>query len=203
VKEDRIRDPEQAAPEPAGALDLVSASPVSQLQARIGNAGLARLHPIQRQAAAPDWIRNQLGISSADETSFDRLREAHQAASGDVPVPHGGVPLDGHLREHSERQLGVSLGDVRIVPNADQACDAMGAVAFATPGQSHGHDVCLSSSVRLDSEEGQFTLMHELAHVAQQKRGETAGLDGIGGDEARRDSLEQAADACAGKMTRS
>ena len=45
--------------------------------------------------------------------------------------------------------------------------------------------------------------MHELAHVAQQKRGETAGLDGIGGDEARRDSLEQAADACAGKMTRS
>jgi len=54
----------------------------------------------------------------------------------------------------------------------------------------------------LAPQEGRFTLMHELAHVAQQQRGEATGLSGLGGDEGARAHLEDQADAAAARGLR-
>jgi hypothetical protein len=56
--------------------------------------------------------------------------------------------------------------------------------------------------VDLESADGQFTLMHELTHVAQQKRGQSDALDGLGGDESTREALEADADRSAAHCAR-
>lgn len=199
---DRDRTREQAREDRASRADLDERpSRVQQLQSRLGNARLLQLRAaaIQREGA-PDWVRDQLGIGPTQEANFARVQEAHAAAeqaAASVSLPGGGTQLDASVRDHAESHLGMPMGDVRVVQGADAACDAMGAVAFAT-----GSEIYLSSSVDPSSADGQFTMAHELAHVAQQKRGETSGLEGLDGDAGKRESLEQAADATAAAMLR-
>jgi hypothetical protein len=184
-------------------------SRVQQMQSRMGNAQLLQMRsavqarstaePIQTEGA-PDWIKSQLGIGAAEESNHDRVTQARETAAeqaSSMTLPSGGEKLDAPIQKHAEEHLGVPLGDVNVVKGADAACDSMGAMAFAS-----GNDVFLSSSVDTNSEDGKFTMAHELAHVAQQKKGETSGLEGLGGDETKRTDLENSADSAASKMLR-
>jgi hypothetical protein len=140
---------------------------------------------LRRAVQQRAWARDQLGVTSQDEESFDRAEAADAAA---VNLPGGGAPLDPAIQTRAEATMG-SLGDVRVIQNADAVCAPMAAHAFAA-----GNEVYLSSGVDLGSPDGQFTLMHELAHVRQQQDGKTSGLEGLGGDAQVRDSLESHAD---------
>jgi hypothetical protein len=175
---------------------------VQQLQRTVGNARLLQLRrAVQRQetpaADVPDWVKAGLGL---DMRGMPASAEAMEASSSAVDVPTGGQPLPDAVRLHAENALGVSLDGVSIASGADSACKPIQAQAFTADDGGGKHTVALSSDVNLDSEDGQFTLMHELAHVAQQKRGEASELSGLGGDAGSRDNLEHAADRAAAKM---
>jgi hypothetical protein len=175
-------------------------SAVNELQRSLGNARLVQMRrAVQRRAQvpaqdAPDWIKEGLGLSArgvpTDETATEPV---------DVSVPQGGQPLPAAVREEAESHLGVSMTGVSIVSGADQACRPIQAQAFTTEAGGQ-HVVALSSDVDLTSQDGQFTLMHELAHVAQQKQGATSDLEGLGGDDGCREHLENQADEHAKKI---
>lgn len=183
MSEFRRRDP-SGAPDRAGAA-APAHSPVAQLQRALGNQRLLQLRRTMQRRA---WAREQLGVTAQDEANVDRVDAADVAA---MDLPGGGAPLDPAIQARAEATMG-SLGDVRVIPNADAVCAPMEAHAFAS-----GNEVYLSSGVDLGSADGQFTLMHELAHVRQQQDGKTSGLAGLGGDAQQRDALETHADAVA------
>jgi hypothetical protein len=174
-------------------------SPVQRLQRRYGNAGLLQLRStVQRRRSladgdAPSWIKDELGVTAETEENARQARTAADAAET-LQLPGGGSPLARDVREPAERALGVPLGDVNVVERGDSATNPLQAHALAAADESGGHSVVLSSGVDLGSGEGQFTLMHELAHVAQQKKGEADALEGLGGDESVREHLERKAD---------
>lgn len=178
------------------------ATRVEMLHRALGNDRIMQLRqsrqrgaPVQRQAAAPAWIKNQLGISGEDEQNLARQESAMAAAANEsTAVPSGGQRLPADTAQAVSGHLGVDVGDTRVVQNADAACRSMGAHAYATTSGSGEPVVALSSDVDLKTPEGQFTLNHELAHIAQQKRGQSDGLTGLGGDPAQRDALERDAD---------
>src|SRR5262245_10503475 len=127
------------------------AGALSQLQARMGNQRLLQL----RKA----------------------LQCRNGAGATEPPIPAAGAALPKELEREAERELGVAMDNVFVTQRADEACEAMGgALAFTTPIDG-GHLIALSSGVDVGAEDGRFTLLHELAHVAQQRRGQTAALD--------------------------
>lgn len=169
-------------------------SPVVQLQRSMGNARLLQLR--SRMAAVQAH-----GMSMADATahaeqhateSFEAQRQA-QAEDPGVVIPSGGQALPSSVQKTAEQHLGVSLGDVQVISNADSATKPIQAQAFATE-DAGVPKVVLGNDVDLNSKDGQFTLAHELAHVAQTKKGANAGLTGLGGDEGLRNHLENDAD---------
>jgi hypothetical protein len=166
--------------------DREAPSEVQALQRQLGNRALVQLRRALQRRSAPQWMRDELGPSA-------------ERAGDEVQVPSGGQPLPPAIQRQAEAQLGTSLAAVTIAQGADAACDGLGALAFATPDERGGHTVALSSAVDLASDEGRFTLLHELAHVAQQQRGATAALAGLGGDEGTRAQLEADADAFAAR----
>jgi hypothetical protein len=195
---------QDAARRPQGRPDIAAEdqpAPVgrlAQLQRTYGNAGLLQLRALQRQrtfsgAETPEWLKREAGITPQSEANF-REAETATAAVEDLSIPSGGNPLAREAREPAERALGVDLGDVNVVERGDSATTPLQAHAFAAQNEGGGHSVVLSSGVDLKSGEGQFTLMHELAHVAQQKKGEADTLEGLGGDESVREHLERKAD---------
>jgi hypothetical protein len=151
-------------------------SRVQALQRSLGNDGINRL----RAAMKRDAVQRRGG------------GDAHEA-DADLDVGSGGRPLTPAVQRRAEAALGVPLHDVRVVAGADAACRAADAVAF-TRHEGGVPTVALSSAVDPDTSDGAFTLMHELGHVAQQKRGEADGLEGLGGDPGLRSSLEADAD---------
>jgi Domain of unknown function (DUF4157) len=176
-------------------------SPAARLQRRLGNAGVTQLRSrLQRRtfsgAETPQWMKDEVGITAESEANAARAERVEDAADGLSFSSSGGTPLARELREGAERDLGVSLGGVRVVHD-DAAARSVEALAFAS-----GSDVVLSRQVDLDTRDGQFTLAHELAHVAQQQRGQADALDGLGGDPSLRASLEQDADASAARILR-
>jgi hypothetical protein len=175
------------------------ASPAALLQRTLGNQRVLQLRRlVQRQlrrGEAPEWVRREIGETPESVRAVERSLEADAAAES-VPLG-GGEPMAPGLRRWAEAATGGSFGGVRIVPGADASCSAMDALAFATPDESGGHEVHLSSQVDLGSQEGRFTLLHELAHVRQQQAGQTGDLAGLGGSEGTRDSLEAEADSVA------
>src|SRR5262249_11414089 len=144
---------------------------------------------------APSWLNAELGIGAHDEQAFERSTEAMRAAEN-LQLPGGGAALPHDVRQHAEATLGVPLDGVRLITGADAACAPLGAAAFTAP-DGGGHAVVLASDADPGSPEGRFTLYHELAHVAQQRRGEADSLDGLGGDDCRRAQLESEADRIA------
>lgn len=103
-----------------------------------------------------------------------------QASHGNAYVQRmvaGGLaarPLDPGVRSAAEAALGEELGDVQLHTDevAGQEADALGARAFA-----RGTDIYFGpGEYRPESRSGQELLAHELAHVAQQRRGESGSM---------------------------
>jgi hypothetical protein len=196
-EQDAARRPRER-PTAAGEDQHAPIGRIAQLQRRYGNAGLLQLRALQRQrtfsgAETPEWMKQEVGITPQSEANF-REAETATTAAEELSVPMGGAPLSREVREPAERAFGVGLGDVNVVERGDSATTPLQAHAFAAQNEGGGHSVVLSSGVDLGSGEGQFTLMHELAHVAQQKKGEADSLEGLGGDESVREQLELKAD---------
>jgi hypothetical protein len=191
----RRRRADGAGAEPDG----VDASPVQRLQRRYGNAALLQLRSSWGAGGAPGWIKEELGVTAETEEDARRAKALTEAAET-AEIPSGGSPLAREVREPVERRLGVSLSDVNVVERGDSATKPLEAEAFAAADTAGRHSVVLSSGVDLGSPEGQFTLAHELAHVAQQKKGEADSLEGLGGDESVRNRLEQNADEDAKRL---
>lgn len=166
-------------------------SPVMQLQRSVGNSRLLQLRARAMQARMSMSEATQSVEQQADE-SFAAQRQA-ALAEPDISIPGGGQPLPHRVQQTAEKHLGVPMNDVQMVQNGDAATKPIQAQAFATE-DAGVPKVVLSSDVDLQSKDGQFTLMHELAHVAQQKKGSTGSLEGLGGDAGHRDHLEHDAD---------
>jgi Zn-dependent peptidase ImmA (M78 family) len=168
-------------------------SPVAQLQRNVGNAQLLQLrakHAVQK--------RDLVEEARADQAARKEEQMASQGDEAQVAIPSGGQSLPQPVQARAEAELGVPMGDVKVVHGADNATDPIGAKAFTT--EQGGTPTVVMGSADMGSPDAQFTLMHELTHVAQQKRGMAGGLDGLGGDEGQRESLENHADAHAAKM---
>ena len=97
---------------------------------------------------------------------------------GPGPLPEAvvgpGVPLPEWLRGRFEEPFGIDLAEVSVHtgPRAHAAADRIDALAFTV-----GSDIVLGHDApRLDSRQGIRLIGHELAHVAQQARGEAVGL---------------------------
>ncbi|MFD9359344.1 DUF4157 domain-containing protein [Streptomyces sp. NPDC060031] len=118
------------------------------------------------------------------EAAADRFAERYESlAHGAVrPMPRldsaasptgtAGAPLDSATRADMEPRLGWDLSQVRVHTGrgaADSAA-ALGAQAYTV-----GRHIVLGDGVRPGSGAGQRLLAHELAHVAQQARGEGLG----------------------------
>lgn len=118
------------------------------------------------------------------EAAADRFAERYESlAHGTVrPMPRmdaaasptgtAGAPLDSATRAAMEPRLGWDLSQVRVHTGrgaADSAA-ALGAQAYTV-----GRHIVLGDGVRPGSGAGQRLLAHELAHVAQQARGEGLG----------------------------
>lgn len=173
-------------------------SPVAQFQRTVGNSRLLQLRAMQRAA-----IQRHDAFDAAREDAAARFEAHEQArleqAADQISIPAGGQPLPAAVQARAEKHLGMPMDDVRVVHGADSATDPIQAQAFTT------HDggapkVVMGSGVDLNSKDGQFTLMHELTHVAQQKQGMSNGLAGLGGDNGLRDHLESHADQNAAQM---
>ncbi len=168
---------------------------VEALQSRGNDRLLQRRGKVDASTdETPAWIRDQLGIGAAEEERFAKRQELHEEGET-ITLPGGGVPLAAPLRQAAQEQLAMDLGHVRVIEGADSLCNALDAQAFAS-----GSEIYLSNAATPSSAEGQFTLMHELSHVEQQGRGKADGLEGVGGDEKLRRTLEDEADVNANQM---
>ncbi len=146
---------------------------------------------VQRQG----WIEHELGITEQSKANFGTAITAYSAN----PVQFsnsGSTALPQHIAFAAEQHHGVGLDRVRLVHGgqADNYCNSMSATAFATPDNQGETNIFMHSQLPVDSPQGQHTLLHEVSHAVQQIRGETNGLDGLGGDQSRRDLLEKSAD---------
>ena len=168
-------------------------SPVAQLQRGIGNAAL-----LQMRAQRAVQNRDIFDEAREDQAARRAATEQAMAEQAVVAIPSGGEPLPAAVQARAEAQHGVSMADVKVVHNADAATDPLGAKAFTT--QDGDTPKVVMGTADMTSQDAQFTLMHELTHVAQQKKGMTGGLEGLGGDAATREHLEQHADEHAAEM---
>jgi hypothetical protein len=133
------------------------------------------------------------------EGVFAALQEFAPPSESVIPNQHqqqnlpttGGEALPVQLQESLQEKAGTELHDVRIHRGGDSAAALDGLQAEAA---TQGTNVYLGPDVDLNAGSGQDVLLHELRHVGQQKRGEVAGLDGVGGDPSKRVELERDAD---------
>ncbi|HET7187586.1 MAG TPA: DUF4157 domain-containing protein, partial [Gemmatimonadaceae bacterium] len=108
-----------------------------------------------------------------------------------LPWLSGGRAPDARVRARVEQLTGVDLSRVRVhsTSAAGALSDALGARAL-TMG---AHVAFAHDEYRPGTPAGDTLLAHELAHAAQQARGDTASLTGLGGSTARREQLEREA----------
>lgn len=127
--------------------------------------------------------------------SFDKKRPPPAHTPAPAPKPRTQAPSKRGPRANDSRELtrwgrpfGADFSSVRL--HRDSLPDAAGAVAF-----TKGEDVHISPSIGpLSSEHAQGLLVHELAHVVQQR----AGAEGVAPQPERRaESLADAAAAAA------
>jgi len=126
----------------------------------------ARRREPRRERAGTD--RGSETAGSPLEVAVRRLqRVAGNRAVGEL-LASPGVPLDAGARHPLEQFFGHDLSAVRVHTGAaDAACDAVHADGFAI-----GDDVVMRSRDRAPSEaSARRLLVHEVAHVVQQRQG--------------------------------
>lgn len=169
------------------------------LHRSLGNSRLVQMRAttprpaVQRRTEdiLPDWVKQGMAAQAAQDDL--------EAKAAQISIPGGGQPLPAPVQKRAESQLGVPMDDVRVVTNGDSATKPIQAQAFTTDNGGTP-TVVLGNDVNLGSKDGQFTLMHELTHVKQQKQGMSQGLSGLGGDHGHREAMEQHADQHAERL---
>ena len=201
----RDKDAQQSSPHETHRAAQTRRAPSERdaLQRGLGNRRLLQLRRKLRggnalQRSVPAWI-DALGL---DRGQYERGQQiiAQEEAAETLTLPTHGEALPPAIQARAEAHMGVDLNDVQLVRNANDTTRPLGAQAYAAECEGGGHTVALDSSVDLNTSEGAFTLMHEIAHVGQQKRGQTGALEGVGGDEGVREALEKDADQQAKRM---
>ncbi|MBL1203246.1 MAG: DUF4157 domain-containing protein [Nostoc sp. GBBB01] len=148
--------------------------------------------PAQRKG----WMENQLGITEQSQANFNNAAAVNNINPLQLSNS-GSTPLPTDVAVAAQEHHGMSLDKVHLVQGgqADAYCDSMNAAAFTTPSNEGETNIFMHSQLPVDSPQGQHTLSHEVSHAVQQMRGETAELDGLGGNQSRRDALEKSADS--------
>jgi hypothetical protein len=154
--------------------------------------GIAPTPPAQRKG----WVEQELGITNQMQENFARnanaqaLNPNEMSRAGAQPIP---TAFAGAAESHYDR----SFQNVNLIQGlqADRYADSMNAAAFTVPNTQGGSDIFLHSSLDTNSAKGQHTLLHEMSHAVQNMEGQTSELSGLGGNEAKRAELENAADA--------
>ena len=168
---------------------LIPKSAVDEVNGVVRGA-LSNLEPlIKAVTGAMDEILAGIEAELHDDlapelkTLFAQLSPADSATvPGPVPAGHveselvasPGHPLQGQLRDQMAGELGIDFADVRVHADehAARAAGLLGARAFTI-----GRDVFFGSDrYAPTAPEGRRLLAHELTHVAQQARGEPAGV---------------------------
>lgn len=160
------------------------------LHRTLGNAAIGRAIQMKSRQIGSEGLEAAVKDFVGPETLA--VVAPTPAAGSDVSMPDsGGQALPPILQQQMQGPAGTELHDVRIHQggSVDSALASQNALAA-----TQGTNVYLSADVDLASDSGQDTLIHELRHVGQQKRGETADLDGLGGDPHKRAELERDAD---------
>ncbi|MGH3912059.1 MAG: DUF4157 domain-containing protein [Pseudonocardiaceae bacterium] len=135
-----------------------------RLQRQHGNRYVQRLvEHVQRHADGPQRDQDEVG---AGEQVRSTLRS-------------GGAPLDPSFRTTAESFLGADLSQVRVHTGAAAAESARAVQAHAYT--SGAHVVFDQGMYDTRSPAGRSRLMHELAHVVQQRRGPVAGTRSASG----------------------
>jgi hypothetical protein len=155
-------------------------SRMAALQQRLGNGAIQ----LKTKKVGSEGIMAAL-------QEFAPPPEAMIPSDGPALPTSGGEPLPVQLQESLSEKAGTNLDDVTIHRDSSSHAALDGLNAEAATQGTHVH---LGPNVDIHSPSGQDTLLHELRHVGQQKRGEADGLDGTGGDPSRRVELERDAD---------
>lgn len=152
--------------------------------------------PAEPPAQKKGWMENQLGITDQSQANFSKAATANNINPLQLSNS-GSTSLPQDVAVAAQQHHGVNLDKVHLVQGgqADAYCDSMSAAAFTTPSNEGGTNIFMHSQVPVDSPQGQHTLSHEVSHAVQQMRGETAELDGLGGNQSHRDALEKSADS--------
>jgi hypothetical protein len=153
-----------------------------QLQQRYGNAAVqlkSRIVGGEGLMAALQDFAPPASATAPPQSREDQLPE------------QDGRPLTPDLQGSLQASAGTDLSDVRIFQGGrtETALESMEAEAA-----TRGTNVYLRSGLDPATPRGRETLVHELRHVGQQRRGETEGLEGLGGDPEKREALERDAD---------
>jgi outer membrane protein OmpA-like peptidoglycan-associated protein len=157
---------------------------------------------VQRMCAGcEDEEKKQVQAKSAPTraaASADTYREASSVL--DVVGNGGGQPLTPQLRADMEAGLGADFSDVRIHTDAKAARSA---AAISAQAYTLGNEIVFGpGSFAPESPEGRHTLVHELAHIQQQRKGPVPGRDtgsGVAVSDPS-DSFEQEAEATASEV---
>ena len=114
-----------------------------------------------------------------------------------APAIGSGQPLPGGFRAEMESFLGIDLSAVRV--HEGSAAGAAGAIAYAK-----GNDIFMApGTYDPTSPQGRELLGHELAHVAQQARGQVKATGDVAGHALNDDaSLEKEADSVGAQAAR-
>ncbi|MFI7649198.1 DUF4157 domain-containing protein [Micromonospora sp. NPDC049460] len=126
-------------------------------------------------AVTPDPCLESEADRFADRRSTEAagpVRPMRHLDGSAVPLGSTGAALDAATRATMEPRLGWDLGQIRVHAGREAAASAaaLGAAAYTT-----GRHVVLGDGVPPGSDAGRRLLAHELAHVAQQARGDGQG----------------------------
>ncbi|MDA8219094.1 MAG: DUF4157 domain-containing protein [Dehalococcoidales bacterium] len=142
-------------------------------------AKVARLS-LQRQEEEEDELVQAKGELLRQEEEEEEVQTAAANRKGRLgagPGTKGSTPSTAGVRIHADAE-------------ADSLAREYNAVAFTS-----GSDIYFrEGAYQPETAEGRQLLGHELAHIAQQAEGRTAGLEGLEGDPSLRESLEAEAD---------
>ena len=127
---------------------------------------------LARRPTAPATPNREHSPNPAPQVSRTQAQTDQWLAFLGGEAGSSGRPLDSHIRAPFERAFGYSFADVRVHTDAAAASSArqLGARAF-----THGARIAFGpGQYQPDSAAGQRLLAHELAHVVQQGKGQSA-----------------------------
>ncbi|MCX4549390.1 DUF4157 domain-containing protein [Streptomyces sp. NBC_01500] len=137
--------------------------PLLALQRKAGNAAVTRTVEVQRRVEQQSH-EHGAGCGHDDPVQASTVYDV---------IKKPGVPVDPAIRAKAEQGMGVYLGDVEVHKDAAARQSAADLQAHAYTTDRH--------IVVGEGGDNEHTMLHELAHVKQQRKGSVPGTDNGGG----------------------